>query len=276
MATKATAAAPAAERSPESAFLDGHAFDALADRLKTHDEQREVVIKRSRDIQKAAKQALFALHRGDAARAGELLAGAAKAVLELRPIVEAEPTLRHGGSFTSCLEEFAEARLFAAFLETGRLPPPAALAIQAGGGEEGGAGAAAAAAPPFELSADEYLGGLLDFTGELNRFAIARATERDSAAVARCRDCVDALMGRFLQFDLRNGSLRKKYDGLKYCLRNLEGTLYELRLAEATGRAMQAAAGLRGGAGGGGGEGEAGDGEGGGGGGGGGGGAGRN
>ena len=36
-----------------------------------------------------------------------------------------------------------------------------------------------------------------------------------------------------LQFDLRNGSIRKKYDSLKYTLRKLENTLYELSLAEA-------------------------------------------
>jgi hypothetical protein len=44
-----------------------------------------------------------------------------------------------------------------------------------------------------------YLGGVLDFTGELNRYAVARATERDVAAVQRCRDVVDALMGVFLE-----------------------------------------------------------------------------
>ncbi len=35
------------------------------------------------------------------------------------------------------------------------------------------------------------------------------------------------------QFDLRNGSIRKKYDSLKYTLKKLENTLYELSLAEA-------------------------------------------
>ncbi|GIL70766.1 hypothetical protein Vretimale_3848 [Volvox reticuliferus] len=80
-----------------------------------------------------------------------------------------------------------------------------------------------------------FLGGVLDFTGELNRYAIARATVRDSAAVQLCRDLVDALMGRFLQFDLRNGSLRKKYDSLKYTLKKMEGTLYELALTEGMG-----------------------------------------
>lgn len=58
------------------------------------------------------------------------------------------------------------------------------------------------------VSTDEYLSGVLDFTGELNRFAVARATARDVGAVQRARDVVDALQGQFLQMDLRNGSLR--------------------------------------------------------------------
>lgn len=40
-------------------------------------------------------------------------------------------------------------------------------------------------------------GGVLDFTGELNRFAVARATVRDKAAVQRCRDLVEEIMVRF-------------------------------------------------------------------------------
>lgn len=40
---------------------------------------------------------------------------------------------------------------------------------------------------------------MLDFTGELNRWAIMRATARDKAAVQGARDLVDALMGRFLE-----------------------------------------------------------------------------
>lgn len=58
------------------------------------------------------------------------------------------------------------------------------------------------------LCAPRYLGGVLDFTGELNRYAVARATARDVPAVQRARDVVDALQGQFLQMDLRNGALR--------------------------------------------------------------------
>ena len=41
--------------------------------------------------------------------------------------------------------------------------------------------------------------------GELNRFAVQRATARDTVAVAHCREVVDGVFGAFLQFDMRNG-----------------------------------------------------------------------
>ena len=69
---------------------------------------------------------------------------------------------------------------------------------------------------------DEFLAGVLGFTEELSRYSTQSATIRDVAAVIRCRDVVDAILGQFLQFDLRNSALRRKYDGLKYTLKKLE------------------------------------------------------
>lgn len=58
---------------------------------------------------------------------------------------------------------------------------------------------------------------------------------RDVSAVTRARDTTDALMGIFLQFDFRNGALRKKFDALKYTLKKMETTLYELALTSSLG-----------------------------------------
>ncbi|KAL6776966.1 TRA1 [Auxenochlorella protothecoides x Auxenochlorella symbiontica] len=110
------------------------------------------------------------------------------------------------------MEEYAEAVVFKGYLEEGRLPPSSSVQY---------------------VETEEYLGGVLDFTGELNRYAILRATKRDVVAVQQAKDLVESIFFAFIQFDLRNGSLRKKYDALKYCLRKLENTLYELSLTAA-------------------------------------------
>lgn len=124
--------------------LNNDDFDELRKAVHAEDAQREVMIKRSRDVLKLSKTSIFALHRGDTTKANKQLTEAQKiAVEELFPIVEKYPHLRFG-SLANSLEEFAEARIFQAFLATGRVPSRPELEI---------------------VSAEEYLGGLLDFTG---------------------------------------------------------------------------------------------------------------
>ncbi|GLI58648.1 hypothetical protein VaNZ11_000385, partial [Volvox africanus] len=207
------AASTASEAMSEGTLLATSDWERLSEYLAAYDETREGVIKRCRDVQKLAKQAVYSLHRGDVQGAAKQLARAEAIAGEISPSIAKFPALR-SGSFAAAIEEYVEARAFACFLAEGRLIRSDELPL----------------AEP-----EEFLGGVLDFTGELGRYAVARATVRDRAAVQLCRDLVDALMGRFLQFDLRNGFLRKKYDSLKYTLKKMEGTLYELALTEGLG-----------------------------------------
>ncbi len=169
-------------------------------------------------MQKSGKTAIYCLHRGDDAGAARELSAVEAVAAELAPLLAAEPTLRYG-SFSAAMEEYAEAAIFRHYLTEGRLLASAALPL---------------------VTRDEYLGGLLDFSGELNRFAVLRATARDVAAVRRCRELTDAIFGAMLQFDLRNGALRKKFDTLKYTLKKMESLLYELQLAAPASTRMDA------------------------------------
>jgi predicted translin family RNA/ssDNA-binding protein len=104
-----------------------------------------------------------------------------------------------------------------------------------------------------------YLGGCLDFTGELGRLAVLKATRRDVRAVERIRDILDEFYAQLINFDFRNGALRKKYDALKYAVKKVETLMYELSLqtvstASAADGAAAADAGADGGEDGGGGE----------------------
>ena len=149
----------------------------IADEMKAFDEKREVVIKKSRDVQKHSKQAIFSVHRGDIAQATSRLDAAEAGYTELLSLIDETPVLR-AGSFSNALEEYAEARIFLHFHETKQLLVPADLP---------------------QINTEEYLGGLLDFTGELNRWAVIQATSRRVDDVKYARDCVDA--GAFLHDD---------------------------------------------------------------------------
>lgn len=192
-----------------SGMINEEEFQKMVVDLATYDEKREQVIKRSRDIQKNAKQAIFSLHRGGTEQAAKQLATCEEVSELLRPVLSEFPDLKYG-SFSNSMEEYAEARVFKMFIEERRLLAPSEI----------------------DVTREEYLGGVLDFCGELNRFCIAKATVRDVTEVKRCRDLVEGLMAVFLQFDFRNGALRKKFDSLKYTLKKMENTLYELALTE--------------------------------------------
>lgn len=88
------------------------------------------------------------------------------------------PTLRFG-SFANALEEYAEGALFHAWLTSGDV--------------------VGMDAPGLELlEPSEYIGGLVDFTGEVGRVAVVAATRRDqpkvAAALAAALTVQDALM----------------------------------------------------------------------------------
>ena len=54
--------------------------------------------------------------------------------------------------------------------------------------------------------------------------------DRDS--IRACASLFHALFGELVEFDFRNGPLRKKFDGVKYDVRKVDDILYELSLVE--------------------------------------------
>jgi len=79
---------------------------------------------------------------------------------------------------------------------------------------------------------NEYVGVLLQFAQDLNQYVIGRACVGDVRSIQICREFVTELNGKMLEFDFRNGPLRRKYDGLKYCLRTIEDIIFELSLQQ--------------------------------------------
>ena len=172
--------------------VNAEEFSAIIKSMQEEDEQREQLIKRSRDVLKCSKQAIYALQRSDAVKADELIAAGRRGAKELIAATAALPHLRFG-ALSSALEEWAEAAIFAVFLKEQRIPTMAELEI---------------------VNRDEYLGGVMDFCGEVNRFAVLAATRRDAAAVGAAREAVDALLAQLMLFEFRNGNLRRKYGAL--------------------------------------------------------------
>ncbi|MDP7180945.1 MAG: hypothetical protein QF486_02345 [Candidatus Woesearchaeota archaeon] len=166
--------------------------------LEAFDATREKVIAQSRVALKDAKKAIYAMHRGE----GNL--DEAKASLQkaqelannhpkLVPIVhEAE-------------EEFVEAACFQAYPNM----------------------------PTFEelgVDVETYLGGVCDCVGELTRKAMNAALQKDFATIKNIFAFIQNIHDDLQLFDLRNGSVRRKFDTIKYRLERLENVLVDVEL----------------------------------------------
>ena len=131
------------------------------------------------------------------------------------------PALRRIGAVSGMLEEFAEAALLAAW-----------LAPAASGGVGGGGGTVGVLLLPDDatlldgaLSRGEYLGGVCDLVGELGRYAVRRATERDAAAVRAVLATAVAIQSALLSLgDALPRATHKKMDGLRTAVCKLQPT----------------------------------------------------
>jgi predicted translin family RNA/ssDNA-binding protein len=196
----------------------------IKERMDYRDELREKLIKRCRDGQKAAKQAIFALHRGDRERAESLMDECEACIRALIPTIEEEPPLR-SGSFANMLEEYVEAKLFAAWLDpispdsetaAGEILSPSDFGVIA-------------------LLPDEYLGGLCDLTGEIGRYAVHCGTKRDVDGVRLCLHSNQQVLSAIQSLPVFPSGIGKKMDQLRRSIEKLERILYELSLSEAAG-----------------------------------------
>lgn len=213
-----------------SDLLPNEELKALRERMEHRDQLRETLIKRCRDGQKAAKQAIFALHRQDPKKAKKLMDECQDMIQkDLLPIVEEEPFLRRG-SFSNFLEEYAEAKLFYAWIfgDTSQVPdmapamPDARFLTQEN-------------FSPVVLEPTEYLGGLCDLTGEVGRFGVHQATQRDEEAVKLCLGTNRSVLTALQMMERFPKDIGKKMGQLQQSVEKLERILYEMSLSEAAG-----------------------------------------
>lgn len=76
----------------------------------------------------------------------------------------------------------------------------------------------------------EYLSGVINFTAELSRYTINRACQLDFPSIKLTKELISETYQILLEFDFRNGPLRRKFDTVKYSLKTVENIFYELNL----------------------------------------------
>lgn len=176
-------------RPPDLGPLEEAARTELDDKFAA----RETGVTNSRKIIRAAANAIRALHRGDAARADELMEKAASMLATTAEALGDHHDIYHAGFLADAAKEYAEARVTAALIRDEALPLPAELGV--------------------ETSA--YLKGLGEAVGELRRRLLdqLRVGELEEAEeVFRAMEAIQDLLASMDYPDGMTGGLRRTTD----------------------------------------------------------------
>ncbi|XP_069472800.1 translin [Ambystoma mexicanum] len=82
----------------------------------------------------------------------------------------------------------------------------------------------------FHLDIEDYLSGVLTLASELSRLAVNSVTAGDYSRPLRISTFINELDAGFRLLNLKNDSLRKRYDGLKYDVKKIEEVVYDLSI----------------------------------------------
>lgn len=187
--------------------MTAFSFSQMSNRYQKRVSGRRAMAERAGVVLSSAKRAIFALHRQDERRAAQELNTARAACSAGAKHFRQDLAMGGEGVWRAGLEEYCEAIFFFEFMTRGSIKSA-------------------------KLPTDDpeiVIGGLADFTGELSRQAVIRATAHDKPAVENmylaARDIVEIL----LKLDL-TGNARNKFDQAKRNLRHLEELRYDLSL----------------------------------------------
>jgi len=181
---------------------------AMQEETLAGDETRDLVFRHTRTVQKNTCKIQFAVRTGDLSVVDKLVEENRGTISQVLELLGGDPTQRER-MLSQAIEKFTEVRMMQYFFTTGRLASPSLVQ---------------------PCNDDEYIGAALGFAQDLSRYVVGRACDADEASIAICRTLVIQLNAKMLEFDLRNGPVRRKYDGLKYALKSIEDVTYEMSL----------------------------------------------
>ena len=192
-------------------MLDKKDIARIVKVFESYDTQRENLIKASRDVIKASKQLIYALHRDDKASAKKLKEKITKSYKAMQTISAKHEQLNSVGPCRIAVQEYVEALCYYGYVVENKIPNSTTL----------------------DVDPKLYILGLCDLTGELVRKAINDAIHGNTASAFKIKQLVEEIYGQLLLFDFRQSEFRKSFDRIKYDLRRLEDVALDLKIKNA-------------------------------------------
>jgi predicted translin family RNA/ssDNA-binding protein len=185
-------------------------------RMNDYDILRELVIKRSRDIQKLSKQSIFSIHANDYVDANTKLDSASVIAQELLVHINVNKSLRPG-TYSNAMEEWAEGKLFLVWKQTKHILTREELR----------------AIVPITVM--EYIGAISDLTGELGRMAVNATSSRNHELLQELMDVMYVITDSLAVCNMES-NIGQKYKAAKSNLQKVENLNFELQMASRTGK----------------------------------------
>ncbi|MBN2881523.1 hypothetical protein JXM83_05740 [Candidatus Woesearchaeota archaeon] len=171
-------------------------FLNIAKDYDAYDLLREDLIACSRLVLKESKKLIFGLNRNSDVNLDDIK----KSFDSMNSVVAKNDILLSEGSYSIAVQEYVEAVVYYYVVRERRVPSKVELNV------------------PDEL----YMLGICDLAGELTRYAVNSSISGQYDVAVEMRDFLSDLYSILLEFNPRNGNLRKKIDGVKWELRKIE------------------------------------------------------
>jgi len=178
-------------------------FEKLTKEHAKHDIAREGVIRLSRDVIRSSKKIISSVHNDKLSDATKYKQQIVKEIQLMRKQKELAKT----GSYSIAIQEYIEAILLLDYAKTGKV-----LDFS-----------------NFSCTPDEYIMGICDFVGELQRRSVLKVSKGDKKEIKNIYADVMKIYDGLLNFSFR-GEVRKKFDLVKYVMIRLEELQLELKL----------------------------------------------
>ncbi|MFH0875420.1 MAG: hypothetical protein V1859_05765 [archaeon] len=188
-------------------MIDKNDFLVMKKKLETDEAARNTIADCARQILTMSKQVIYSLHREDMETAKKQYE--AVCVKKTVLIALGKKSQKNAyGMYSAALQEFAEAACYYSFAVYKKIPTHIKL----------------------KLDHEDYLLGICDLTGELERKTVFSAIKGDYNTVVEIKNIVEEVYFEFLKLDLRNSELRKKSDSIKWNLKKIDEVLYDLKI----------------------------------------------
>lgn len=185
-------------------MLNKKEFSNIRKEMEKTENLRENIIALSRDIIQISKKIIYSIHRNNLKEASKYVKDIKIKKTKLDKINKYVDANINKVAY----QEYVEAMCYYGFVKDKKIPTKSSLKVET----------------------EDFLLGLCDLTGELERKAVNSIINKQFKQVIEIKELVEEIYGEFLKFNLRNGELRKKSDSIKWNLKRIEDVIFQAKI----------------------------------------------